>query len=45
MSAGEDEEDDVNNLMIRIENLLMTLYFLSGWTTAQFNSSSRFRGN
>ena len=27
MSAGEDEEDDVNNLMIRIENLLMTLYF------------------
>ena len=25
MSAGEDEEDDVNNLMIRIENL--TLYF------------------
>ena len=27
MSAGEDEDDDVNNLMIRIENLLMTLYF------------------
>ena len=44
MSAGEDEEDDVNNLMIRIENLLMTLY-ISGWKTAQFNCSSRFRGN